>query len=138
LERQLDFTSYDVISTRRQKRITITKPEDLVDALKRYTESKQEQFIVATLNGAHEVLALHIATIGLVNKTLIHPREIFYHAIHDMATAIIVAHNHPSGKVEPSEEDIEVTDKLKEVSEIIGIPFLDHIIISKKGYYSFK
>jgi DNA repair protein RadC len=134
----MKFTTYDIISTRKQKRIKIKKPTDLFDILKRYTKAKQEQFIVTTLSGAHEIIAIHIVTVGLVNRTIIHPREVFYHAIHDRATTIIVAHNHPSGNVEPSGEDIEVTEKIKGSSEIIGIPLLDHIIISKKDYYSFK
>jgi DNA repair protein RadC len=67
---------------------------------------------------------------------VIHPREIFYPAVQDNAVAIIVAHNHPSGNLEPSKEDIEITDKVKKAGEIMGIQLLDHLIISKNGLFS--
>ena len=74
---------------------------------------------------------------GLVNKTQVHPREVFADPITDRASAIIVAHNHPAGGLNPSKEDIEVTKQLKSAGEILGIRMLDHIILNHKGYYSF-
>jgi DNA repair protein RadC len=134
----MNFTAYDIVSTRKRKLITIKVPTDIVSALTRYTHAKQEQFIVVTLNSAHNVIAIHIATTGLVGRTIVHPREVFYHAIHDMASSIIVCHNHPSGQLIPSNEDLEITKRLIEAAEVLGIRFLDHIIISKSGYKSLR
>jgi DNA repair protein RadC len=131
---------YEIISTRKcRKTLKIKHPEDFYNFLKKkYARSKQEHFIVATLNGAHEVIAIHIASIGLVNRTIIHPREIFIHAIRDMASSIVVVHNHPSGNVTPSLEDVTITDRIKKASAILGFNFLDHIIIGKDNLYSFR
>ncbi len=79
---------------------------------------------------------IRVITIGLVNKTQIHPREVFADALADRASAIIVAHNHPSGSLQPSPEDIRITGQLKEAGTILGVPLLDHIIFSSRGYYS--
>jgi DNA repair protein RadC len=130
---------YDIISTRKLRNIIqIKQPVDLIGFLKRYTKSKQEQFILITLNGVHEVIGIHIVTIGLVNQTIIHPREVFNRAIKDNASAIITAHNHPSGNCKPSAEDEVITGRLKEAAIILGFSFLDHLIIAKDGYYSFR
>ena len=130
---------YDIITTRKlRKTITIKNPGDIYKYLKRYAKSKQEHFIVATLNGAHEVIAIHIATIGLVNTTIIHPREVFKYAYMDNASAIIVAHNHPSCNITPSDEDLDITIRLKEAGKILGIHFVDHLIISKYCFLSFR
>jgi DNA repair protein RadC len=98
----------------------------------------QEYFVVLTLSGSHAPIKFHIVTIGLLNRAAVHPREVFRPAIRDNAAAVIVGHNHPSGELEPSPEDKEVTERLREASEIIGINFLDHLIVSEKGFYSFN
>jgi DNA repair protein RadC len=115
----------------------ITSPSDILPAVWEYAEKNQEHFIVASLNGAHEVIETRICSIGLLNRTLVHPREIFRQAIIDSAAAIIIIHNHPSGNLEPSQEDTEITKRIKDAGIIVGIKVLDHIIISKCGYYSF-
>lgn len=97
----------------------------------------QEHFVVITVNGAHQIIKSHVITMGLVNRTIVHPREVFYPAVKDKAVAIIIGHNHPSGRTEPSMEDVEVTKRIKDAGEIMGIKLLDHIIVSKTGYYSF-
>ena len=130
--------SYDIISTRKRKTVKITYPIDIYNAIKRYGKNKQEQFIVITLNGIQEIIAIHIATIGLVNKTIIHPREIFKFAYMDNAFAIAVAHNHPSGNLFPSSEDIEITEQIIEVGKIMGIPVIDHLVINKSNFYSLR
>jgi len=131
--------TYDIISTRKCKKvIQIKHPDDIYNCLKRYANKKQEYFLVITLNGAHEVISIKISTIGLVNRTIIHIREIFTHAIRDNATAIVVAHNHPSGNLKPSDGDDEITERLKDACKIMGFTFLDHLIISKNGYYSYR
>jgi len=131
--------TYDIISTRKCKKvIQIKHPEDICNCLKRYANKKQEYFLVITLNGAHEVISIKISTIGLVNRTLTHPREILIYAIKDNAVAIAVAHNHPSGSLKASDGDDEITKRLNDACKIMGINFLDHLIISKNGYYSYR
>ncbi|ADK81591.1 JAB domain-containing protein [Sediminispirochaeta smaragdinae] len=115
----------------------INNPVDAYDLLSRYASERQDHFIVLTLDGAHQVNGQHIVTIGLANRTLVHPREVFYPAIVDNAVAIIVAHNHPSGQILPSPEDEQITQRLHDAGEILGIPVLDHIIIGNGRYYSF-
>ena len=89
------------------------------------------------MNGSHEIIQIHVISVGTLNRTLIHPREIFGAAIREDAAAIIVCHNHPSGNCEPSEEDIQVTHNLERVGEIMGIELLDHIIVCRDSYFSF-
>lgn len=117
--------------------IKITSPGSLLPELLKFANRKQEEFVVVTLNGSNEVIRTRSISKGLVNRTLVHPREIFRPAIKDNAAALIIAHNHPSGSIEPSKEDVELTTRIKAAGELIGIGVLDHIIISKKGYYSF-
>jgi DNA repair protein RadC len=128
--------TYEIVSKRKAHSVTLSTPEDVYQVVKRYAKAKQEYFIVLTLNGAHAVLSISIASIGLVNKTIVHPREVFNRAIHDMATAIIVCHNHPSGLPSPSEEDIKITKCLMDAGNLLGIPLLDHLIITKGGFTS--
>jgi DNA repair protein RadC len=121
-----------------QREIRIRSPEDIYNLIKHYADRRQERFLCISLNGAHEVLAVRVVTVGLVNKTIVHPREVFSDPIQDRASAICVAHNHPSGKLEPSGEDGEITRQLKDAADILGINFLDHIIFSIDGFYSFS
>jgi DNA repair protein RadC len=76
--------------------------------------------------------------IGTLNQSIVHPREVFRPAIQDNAAGIIISHNHPSGTLEASRSDVQITQRLKEVSKLVGIELLDHVIISKEGYYSFS
>jgi len=115
----------------------ITAPGDAFPLYAEYCDKKQEHFMVTTLNGAHELIKTHVVSIGLVNRTLVHPREIFRPAIEDNAAAIMICHNHPSSNLEPSIEDKEITTRLIKAGIIIGIEILDHLIVSTKGYYSF-
>jgi DNA repair protein RadC len=115
----------------------VRNPEDCLIQFKNIQKKSVETFEVVMLDGAHNIIGKKIVTSGILNRTLVHPREIFREAIKKNAAAIIAGHNHPSGTVEPSAEDWEITKRLKEAGEIIGIPVLDHIIISKQGYYSF-
>jgi len=131
--------TYEIISTRRlRKRFQIKRPQDIWNFTKRYGNSEQEVFIVLTLNGSHEIIASYIASVGLANKTIVHPREVFKHAIRDSAVAIVVAHNHPSGKLFPSPEDDEVTDRIVKAGAILGIQVIDHLIINKVSFYSYR
>jgi len=97
-----------------------------------------EYFVCITLNGANEVIEKRIITIGLLNSSQIHPREVFADAIADRAAAVILAHNHPSGDLKPSSADAQSHRRLTDAGNIVGIRILDHIIVSKKGYFSFQ
>lgn len=115
----------------------IAYPADVLPLIGHYADRSQEHFLCASLNGAHEVLNLRVVSIGLLNRTIVHPREVFADPLKERAAAVVVAHNHPSGSVEPSSEDREVTRRLKEAGETLGIELLDHIVFSARGYYSF-
>ena len=131
--------TYQIVSERKLKsKVRIKASEEVFKLVKRYAKEKRELFILLTLNGANTVISVSIVSIGIVNRTIIHPREIFSRAITDNAAAIIVCHNHPSGNVMPSEEDKDITKRISKAGEIIGIPLIDHIIFSKRNYTSLK
>lgn len=115
----------------------VSGPKDVFLLVSHWADRTKERFAVLTLNGAHEVLASRIVSVGLVNRTVVHPREVYAEAIADRACAIIVAHNHPSGRLDPSPEDKEITERLREAGDTLGIPLLDHVIFSQEGYWSF-
>ena len=117
--------------------VKITGPKDALPLLQHLADRKQEHFVVISLNGAHEVIATRVVTIGLANATQIHPREVFSDPLMDRACAVILAHNHPSGVTSPSPEDFRATKAMKEAGEILGIKVLDHIIFTVGGFYSF-
>ena len=121
----------------RPEGLRISFPPDVLPLIRHFADRKQEHFICASLNGANEVIATRVVSVGLVNKTQVHPREVFADPLIDRASAVIVAHNHPSGSLEPSKEDIDITGQLKSAGEILGIRLLDHIVFNQKGYYSF-
>ena len=130
--------TYMLVSERKAKEaVRVRVPEDAYHALKKYWRKKKEHFLVCTLNGAHEIVSIRIVSIGIANRSLVHPREVFVEAIKDSAVAVICAHNHPSGNTTPSAEDRQVTRSLKEAGDILGIRLLDHLVFSHKGYYSF-
>lgn len=114
----------------------ILSPSDLYPFLLSYSQKDQEHFIIATLNGAKELLAVRVITIGLANLSMVHPREVFAAAISDRACYIIAAHNHPSEELEPSQQDLKTTEMLKKSGELLGIQLLDHIIFSISGFNS--
>jgi DNA repair protein RadC len=115
----------------------IETPADLLPHVRHYADRKQEHFLCASINGANEILNIRVVSIGLVDRTPVHPREVFAEALADRASAIVVAHNHPAGGLEPSPADIEVTKQLKAAGVVMGIALLDHIIFNRTGYFSF-
>ena len=115
----------------------IKSSADIVPFVKNYAVCRKEHFLLVTLNGGHEIIQIHVVSVGTLNRTLIHPREIFSTAMKENAAAIIVCHNHPSGNCQPSEEDILVTHNLEQVGEIMGIELLDHIIVCRDSHFSF-
>jgi len=114
----------------------IDSPESAAEQLDSIKNKKQEHFIVLTLNGARRLIDKHIVTVGTLTTSLVHPREVYSQAIEDRAASIIIAHNHPSGMLDISEQDREVTRRLKQAGEILGITLDDHIIISGEEYVS--
>jgi DNA repair protein RadC len=118
--------------------IFIEKTEDILPFISYIANKKQEYFLCISLNGANEVIGNRVVTVGLVNTNQVHPREVFADAISDRAASIVVAHNHPSGVLKPSPDDMATTKQLVDAGRILGISVLDHIIVTKKGYLSFK
>jgi len=116
----------------------VTKPEDILPHVAYLKEKRQEHFICITLNGAGEILGNRTITMGLLNHSLVHPREVFADAITDRAASIICVHNHPSGSLDPSPQDIAITTQLKEAGSLLGIQLIDHIIVTKNGHLSMR
>ncbi|MBM7613577.1 RadC family protein [Alkaliphilus hydrothermalis] len=117
----------------------IKSPDDISNLLMedmRYL--KKEHFNIILLNTKHEVIAMENISIGSLNASIVHPREVFIRAIKRSSSAIILAHNHPSGDPSPSGEDVKITKRLQDAGNIIGISVLDHIIIGDGRYYSLK
>jgi DNA repair protein RadC len=111
---------------------------DVLPLLSFLSGKKQEYFICITLNGGNRLLSKRIVTIGLLDQALVHPREVFAEAIRERAAKVIVAHNHPAGDNSPSREDVHVTENLAQAASILGIEFLDHLIVTETGYFSFR
>src|SRR5439155_4766700 len=118
--------------------VKISCAKDLLPLLADITGKQQEYFLCISLNGANEVIEKRVVTIGLLDKSPVHPREVFADVIADRAASVIFAHNHPSGDLQPSEADLRLQDQLTEAGKILGIRVLDHVIVSRKGYYSFQ
>ncbi|MCX7610737.1 MAG: DNA repair protein RadC [Ignavibacterium sp.] len=118
--------------------IKIKNTEDVINLTSELKDKKQEYFLSLTLDGASNLIQKRTVFIGTLNHSIVHPREIFADAITDRAAGIIFVHNHPTGDANPSRQDIEITNRLVEVSKIVGIEVIDHVIISKNGYYSFQ
>lgn len=125
------------------KRYLLVAEQPVIDSAEKVTEyladirdKKQEYFVCLTLDGANRLINKRIVTIGTLNASLVHPREVFADAVTDRAASIIIAHNHPSGTLEPSKADIEVTNRIQEAGKILGINLADHIIITSKSYVS--
>jgi len=116
----------------------ITSAEDVYEELKSFSTKSQEHFLTITLDGASHIINTRTVFIGTLNQSLVHPREVFADAIADRAAGIIIAHNHPSGTLEASRADVQITQRLKEVSKLVGIELLDHVILAKDGFYSFS
>jgi len=115
----------------------IRSAADAYSTLLKFRNKKQEHFLAILLDSGHKVIKVATITKGLVNRTIVHPREVFRPAIAANACAVILAHNHPSGSLTPSNEDEEMKKRLNKAGEILGIPVLDNIIISRSGYYSY-
>jgi len=114
----------------------IDTPESAVEQLGHIKNKKQEHFVLLTLDGARRLISNRIVTIGTMMASLVHPREVFAYAIEDRAASIIVAHNHPSGILDISQSDTDVTNRLKQVGDIVGIHLDDHLIVAGDEFVS--
>jgi len=116
----------------------ITSPEDVANMfIPLFRDEVKERFLVICLNSANKIIKHETVSIGNLNSSVVHPREIFKSALEQSAASIILLHNHPSGNPEPSNEDISITKKLVEAGKIMDIPVFDHIIIAGNNYTSF-
>ncbi len=118
--------------------VKINCAKDVLPLVSDIAGKQQEYFLCISLNGANEVIEKRVVTIGLLDKSPVHPREVFANVIVDRAAAVIFAHNHPSGELQPSEADLRMHDQLTEAGKILGLRVLDHVIVTRKGYYSFQ
>jgi DNA repair protein RadC len=116
--------------------VKISFPPDVFPLIRHLADRRQEHFLCVSLNGANEVIAVRTVSVGLVNRSLVHPREVFADPITDRAATVIVAHNHPSGNLMPSQDDLDVTCQLQEAGRTLGIKLLDHLIFDQHHYYS--
>jgi DNA repair protein RadC len=116
----------------------ILSPKDVWENLKEIRDHKKEHFIIFYLDSRNREIQKEIISVGTLNANLVHPREVFEPAVKNLAAQIIVAHNHPSGQTDPSEEDLAITKRLIEAGKLLGIEVLDHVIVAQKEFSSFK
>ena len=114
-----------------------TTPSQIFDAFRFLMNETKEYFLTLHLNGKNQISCVDVVSIGSLNQSIVHPREVFKTALLSSAAAIILVHQHPTGDPTPSSEDISITRRLKEAGEILGIRILDHCIIGQDSYISF-
>ncbi len=131
LHRRMNIKQDKIVNVR------ITSPEIVYDYYKNIVSEYQEHFYCLYLDSNKKVLKEKLLFMGTVNKSMVHPRDIFKEAYMVNATAFICVHNHPNGDVRPSKDDDEVTDKLNQIGMLMGIKLVDHVIIGENKYYSF-
>ncbi len=116
----------------------INSPEDVVKVISFIRNKKREYFVGLYLNARNQLITSEVISIGTVDMSIAHPREVFKPAIRHNAASVIIAHNHPSGNVEPSQEDITLTRRLIDVGVMLDIQLQDHVIVTQKTYYSLQ
>jgi len=121
-----------------KEEIIIYSPKEIVKELKSIKNIKKEHFYVFCLDSRNKVIKKELVSVGTLNSSLVHPREVFEPAIRNLSAQLVIAHNHPSEDVSPSKEDLEITAKLVKAGELLGINIIDHVVISNDKYFSFK
>ena len=122
-----------------EKKVTIKSSSDVEKVVKSQLKGKKkEYFLVLSLDSRNNLINMSNVSVGTLNASLVHPREVFKEAIQSLAASIILVHNHPSGEAEPSEGDLQITKRLVEAGKIMSIEILDHIIIAGDNAFSFK
>lgn len=114
-----------------------TSPAQIAEVFGFLRSETKEYFFTAHLDGKNRITCVDCVSVGSLNQSIVHPREVFKTALLSSATAIILLHNHPSGDPSPSSEDISITRRLKEAGELLGIRVLDHVIVGSDGICSF-
>lgn len=118
--------------------VLILSPREVWEQLQDIRDHKKEHFVVFFLDTQNQVVKREVVSIGTLNASLIHPREVFEPAVRHLAAHVIVSHNHPSGSLEASDEDLHITRRLVDAGKLLGIELLDHVIVTASGYMSFK
>lgn len=113
-------------------------PQEIFEICKDIRETQREHFVGFYLNSRHQVMRREIISIGSLNASIVHPREVFIPAIVCSAASVVLAHNHPSGDPTPSEEDLAITRRLHEAGRLLGIELVDHVVVAKDSYASFR
>ena len=121
-----------------EKSVKITSPSDIYNNMKEIALFEEERFFVILLDTKNKVITHVEVSKGTLNAAIVHPREVFSIAVKMRANSIICCHNHPSSDTTPSNEDLKITERLKDAGELLGIKLVDHVIISSNGFYSFK
>jgi DNA repair protein RadC len=116
----------------------IRGPDDVLPHVRDLATARREHFVVLLLNARHEMQRREVISIGSLNASIVHPREVFLPAIVESAASVVLVHNHPSGDPEPSEEDLSITRRLVEVGDLVGIGVLDHVVVASRGLVSFR
>ncbi len=122
----------------KKTRATISTPNDVLNLVDEIRTRKKEHFVALYMNARNELVHKEIISIGILDASIVHPREVFAPAIEKRASSIILVHNHPSGNNSPSDNDCDLTRRLIESGKILGIEVLDHIIVTENDYYSMK
>lgn len=116
---------------------TVVTAADVWNSVHDIRNQTKEHFVIVLLNSRNQIIKYEVVSIGLVDTSIIHPREVFEPAIKHVASAVILVHNHPSGQLDPSDADIRTTKQLVECGKLLGIPVVDHVIVTSDGYLSF-
>jgi DNA repair protein RadC len=117
----------------------IREPTAIADVVREAVGNDQREFfMVFLLNTRHVTKRIQVISVGSLSASIVHPREVFRFAIRNAAASIILSHNHPSSDPTPSEDDIEITQRLSKVGETVGIEVLDHIIVGGRRFFSFR
>jgi DNA repair protein RadC len=127
-----------LIRERDVRSVTITTPDDLSPYLEPLKHFSEEHFVSYHLSSPNQVIGYHVVSHGTVSASLVHPREVFKAALLGNSHGIIVAHNHPGGSLNPSDDDIQTTTQLVRAGKILGVRVLDHLIVSINGIYSIR
>lgn len=123
----------------RKARFKVSTPEDVAGFLRQQSiDNSREQFFALYLDGSHHVAGYSLVAIGGANSCGVHPREVFQRAVLSGAVALVVAHNHPSGSLEPSQADWSMTGRLQQAGTVLSIPLLDHVIFTDRGHFSMR
>ncbi len=119
-------------------KIIIRTAQEVVSQVRDIADKKQEYLIVLYLNARHELVLKEVVGMGSLNSLQITPKEIFSHALQTPCASLVIVHNHPSNDPAPSDDDIRFTRRIHEAGEVMAIPLLDHVIVCKSGYFSFR